>query len=111
MWYPVREVISMSELTLRLGKRIKQLRVMRDMTQEELAEASNVSISFLGNVERGSKNPTVETIYKIANALDVTMSELLSFDTGMQVLEEPTSVELRRLLSEYSDKIQNLYKK
>lgn len=111
MWYPVREVISMSELTLRLGKRIKQLRVMRDMTQEQLAEASNVSISFLGNVERGSKNPTVETIYKIANALDVTMSELLSFDTGIQVLEEPTSVELRRLLSEYSDKIQNLYKK
>lgn len=101
----------MSELTIRLGKRIKQLRVMRDMTQEQLAEASNVSISFLGNVERGSKNPTVETIYKIANALDVTMSELLSFDTGIQVLEEPTSVELRRLLSEYSDKIQNLYKK
>ena len=101
----------MSELTLRLGKRIKQLRVMRDMTQEQLAEASNVSISFLGNVERGSKNPTVETIYKIANALDVTMSELPSSDTGIQVLEEPTSVELRRLLSEYSDKIQNLYKK
>lgn len=101
----------MSELSIQLGKRIKQLRVLRDMTQEQLAQASKVSISFLGNVERGSKNPTVQTVSKIANALDVTLSDLFSFDIASQVTQDPTTMELHRLLSEYSERIQKLYKK
>ena len=104
-------MIPLSELSIQPGKRIKQLRVMRDMTQEQLAEASKVSISFLGNVERGSKNPTVQTVSKIANALEVTLSDLFSLDLTPPITQEPTTLELHRLLSEYSERIQKLYKK
>lgn len=100
----------MSDIKVRLGKRIKQLRNMRDMTQQQLAESADMSISFLGMIERGKKSPTVETIQKMADALDVTLSELMNFDSGVKLLDDDRSVHLRRLLSEYTDKIEKLYK-
>lgn len=100
----------MSDIKVRLGKRIKQLRNMRDMTQQQLAESADMSISFLGMIERGKKSPTVETIQKMADALDVTLSELMNFDSGVKLLGDDKTVQLRRLLSEYTDKIEKLYK-
>ena len=101
----------MSEIRIHLGKRIRQLRQMQDMTQEHLAESSNLSVSFLGSVERGAKSPTIETLEKIAAALDVTLSELMSFDSGAKSGDGGRALQLRRLLSEYADKIDKLYEK
>ena len=100
----------MSTVTQRLGKRIRQLRQMRDMTQEQLSEAADISISFLGGIERGAKSPTVETLQKLADALDMTLPELLSFDSGVKVVEDQKAAQLRRLLSEFADRIETMYK-
>ena len=55
-----------------LGKRIKRLRRMQDLTQEQLGERAGYSKSFIGCVENHSSIPSVETVVKIANALGVT---------------------------------------
>lgn len=60
----------------RLGNRIKQLRKERNMTQEDLAFKVNVDRSYMGFVERGEKNPTLDKLIKIAHSLGVTLSEL-----------------------------------
>lgn len=60
-----------------LGKRVRLHRKMRDMTQEELAAAINVSTSFIGHIERGTRKLSVETLIGIADALQVSCDLLL----------------------------------
>lgn len=100
----------MNDIRMRFGKRIRQLRQMQDLTQEQLAEAANLSVSFLGGVERGVKSPTIETLEKLATALGVTLAEMMNFDSGVKLIDDDKTVRLRRLLSEYTDKIEKLYK-
>jgi transcriptional regulator with XRE-family HTH domain len=60
----------------KLGERIKQLRKEQNMTQEDLAFKVAVDRSYMGFVERGEKNPTLDKLIKIANALSISLSEL-----------------------------------
>jgi transcriptional regulator with XRE-family HTH domain len=69
----------MSELRSKFGRRLRQLRRERDMTQEELAEMVGISTDFLSNVERGINAPSFENLEKIAKALRVPVSDLFSF--------------------------------
>lgn len=61
----------------KFGKRIKQLRAERGITQEGLAAKIDVDRSYVGFLERGERNPTLDKIVKIAKALNVNASELL----------------------------------
>lgn len=49
------------------------------LTQEELADKADIHYSFLGHIERGSKKASLETISKIADALDVPIDRLFEF--------------------------------
>ncbi len=60
-----------------LGERIREMRKTRDRSQEALAEASGFDRAVLGRIERGTKNITMTTASRLANALDVELSELL----------------------------------
>jgi len=48
------------------------------MTQETLAERADISVSFLSMIERGERSPHIETLANIAEALEVTISELFA---------------------------------
>ena len=61
-----------------LGERIRAERQTLKMTQENFAEKANLSISFLGQIERGERKPSLETVVAIANSLGVTVDQLLS---------------------------------
>ena len=60
-----------------LGRRIRSLRKKNNLTQEQLAEQADVSASFLGHVERGSRIPSLETVMKLCSALKVSPNDLL----------------------------------
>lgn len=60
----------------RLGYRINELRKKLNMTQEDLAFKVGVDRSYMGFVERGEKNPTLDKLVKLAKALQVSLSEL-----------------------------------
>lgn len=60
-----------------IGKRIKEKRLERSWSQEELAEKVNLSPVYIGMIERGEKVPKLETFVRIANVLKVTTDELL----------------------------------
>ena len=60
----------------KFGKRLKGLRRDRDLTQLELAEILDMSPNFIGMIERGERNTTVENVFKIARALNVKPSNL-----------------------------------
>jgi len=69
-----------------LGRRIRKQRTQRGWTQETLAERVNVSTSFVGHVERGSRKASLETLVSMANALDVSVDYLLSGSINNSVI-------------------------
>lgn len=60
----------------KFGKRLKSLRIDRDLTQLELAEILDMSPNFIGMIERGERNTTVENVFNIARALNIKPSNL-----------------------------------
>ncbi len=61
-----------------LGISIKKLRESRGLTQETLSEKLDVHISYVGQIERGLKYPSLRVLFKIADALNVKPSELFA---------------------------------
>ncbi|OTG63964.1 transcriptional regulator [Acinetobacter sp. ANC 4470] len=67
----------MSELTIQFGQLVRKHRKERNMSQEQLALLCNMDRSYLGRIERGEVNPTLEKIYEIAEALKISSNQLL----------------------------------
>ena len=61
----------------KLGERIHQQRKLAKLTQQELADAANISVSFLGHLERGTRRASLETMVSICNALKISPNLLL----------------------------------
>lgn len=66
----------MSGIAKLIGQRIRNYRTQQGLSQEKLAELSGCHPTYIGQVERGEKNATIESIEKISNALDVPLSKL-----------------------------------
>jgi transcriptional regulator with XRE-family HTH domain len=77
--------------------KIKTIRIRKGISQIELSLRSNLSQSFIANIEKGKKQPSVLTLIRIASALEVNpqdfFPEFLNFDTKEQVKEK-----IRKLL-------------
>jgi len=61
----------------KLGQNMKRIRAKNKMSQGDIARALEVDRGYISNIENGKKNPTLATIQKLADALKVSMSELL----------------------------------
>ena len=61
-----------------LGAAIRKTRLEKEISQEKLALLAEVDRSYVGRVERGDNNVAVLTLGRIANALDVSLAELMS---------------------------------
>ena len=64
-----------------LGRRIRSLRTVRKLTQQELGEIADINYKFLGEIERGQQNPSFQILVKIAAALEVELPELFRLET------------------------------
>ena len=69
-------------LYILVGKRVRQLRLQKKLTQEQLAERADISTSFLGHIERGSRKLSLDSFCRIARALDCTANDLLPMEGG-----------------------------
>ena len=66
----------MSDIAKILGQRIRNYRTAAGLSQEKLAELSGCHPTYIGQIERGEKNATIESIEKISSALNVSLSKL-----------------------------------
>jgi transcriptional regulator with XRE-family HTH domain len=64
------------EVRARLGANVRDLRVRRKLTQEALGERAGLSHKFIGEVERGLGNPSIESVAAIAGALGADVADL-----------------------------------
>ena len=70
----------MKTIEKRFGERVRKLRQTKGLSQEELAFRAKMHRTYLGGIERGERNPALKNIAAIAKALDVSLSELFSYD-------------------------------
>lgn len=59
-----------------LGLRIKYLRGLKKLSQEDLALEAEINKNYISDLERGTRNPTIKILEKIAVALGISLSEL-----------------------------------
>lgn len=75
----------------RLGERIREERKRLNLTQAQLAEAIDISDTYMGAIERGERSLTLDTLVRLVNRLGVTVDYLLSdsvTDTDSNIMEQ-----------------------
>lgn len=77
---PVRENFDLVRRTL--GANVRRWRTRRGWTQDQLAEQASISAKFVGEVERGEDNPSLETLWSLVSALKIEWRDLLD-DSGV----------------------------
>lgn len=83
-----------------IGKRVKSARINAHLTQEELSEKINMSLSHISNIETGNTKLSLPAILEIANALSVSVDELLC-DNNTQTVTVYQN-ELQKIVSDCS---------
>lgn len=73
------------------GMAVTELRTKRGMTQEDLAHALGYHLSYIGQVERGKKSPTLRTMFNIAQLFEIPASKLLALAEKNQAKTLPQS--------------------
>ena len=79
-----------SGINQRFGKAIRRRRRELDFSQEELAERADLHRTYISDIERGERNPSLENIEKLAKALDISVARLFT-DYGVEVESESES--------------------
>ena len=75
----------------RLGKRIREERLRLNLTQAQLAEAVDISDTYMGAIERGERSLTLDTLVRLVNRLGITIDYLLSdsvMDSDASIIEQ-----------------------
>ncbi len=66
------------DIRQRLGRNLRRLRDAKGLSQEAFAHEANIHRTYISDIERGARNPTITVVEKIALALEVTASDLLA---------------------------------
>ena len=74
----------MSDIAKAVGQRIRNYRTQKGLSQEKLAELSGCHPTYIGQLERGEKNATLESIERITAALGITLSKLFEKLDGQE---------------------------
>ena len=85
-----------------IGKQIKIERIRQDLTQEQLAEKVNISVSHLSGIERGTTKLGLSAFYGIANALKISTDTLLCYSVDNQESKAVLTGNIAKLLADCS---------
>lgn len=66
-----------NERMIAFGRRVREVRKSKGISQERLAEIAGIDRSYMGNIERGEKNITLKKAYEICDALDIEIQDLV----------------------------------
>lgn len=69
----------MATITQRFGNQVKKLREQKKMSQLALAQKAGLDLTTINEIENGNRDPMLKTIWKLANALGVKLSQLFDF--------------------------------
>ena len=85
----------MSKFSRSIGDNIRTIRKSKGLSQEQLALRADINSSYMGQVERGEKSPTIDVLGKIAHALNCPLEKIVNITSTLDEQESDT----------YADKI------
>ena len=98
----------MSDFQEKFGARVKELRKRQGLTQEQLCEKIGIGVRSLVKIETARSFPSVETLEKLINTLEITPVELFNFE-HLQKKENLKEV-IINMIDSHSERIQDIYK-
>jgi XRE family transcriptional regulator, regulator of sulfur utilization len=69
----------MTDIRIEFGQHLRKLRQERGWTQEELADKASMHFTYIGQIERGVRNPSLVNLHKLAKALEISGGKLFPF--------------------------------
>ena len=75
----------MKNIREEVGKRIRTVRKTKGITQEQVGEKADLNYKFIGKIERGEVNPSIETLSAIADALNISLSQFFAEDWQLPI--------------------------
>lgn len=84
---------------VKIGKRIREARLLKEFTQETLAEKADIGVTYLSDIERGVKFPSLSMFIKIVEALDVSSDFILrgTIESGKEYIYDDLTKKLENL--------------
>ena len=73
----------MKNINEQIGSRIKELRLRASLTQESLSHSAGIHVTFLSEIERGIKKPSIESLEKILTALNTSFQDFFNFEISV----------------------------
>jgi len=77
----------MTDIAAKIGRTIRLIRTRRGLTQGQLAERAKLSVSYLSLIEQGKRNPGLDAVEAVADALDVPLNIVVFLATDVEELE------------------------
>lgn len=71
-----KDLYDMENLKVKIGQRIKEMRIKKGLSQEKLALLSDLDRTYIPSIENGKRNISITVLEKLSNALDISVSEL-----------------------------------
>ncbi len=84
-----------------VGQKVRKLRKLRRLSQEELANRASTSAKYLSRIEIGNENPTIALLFRLADSLNVEPYEMLYFENGELVRQ--LRIRAEKLIDEVPD--------
>ena len=91
------------ELTKNIGTNIRKCRLKKDISQESLAFSAGIHPAYIGRLERGEKCPTIDTLYKICSALEISVCEILNFEADTKSSDTQAKIRIENALKKLPD--------
>lgn len=76
------ESVMEESILKKFGKRVRELRTERSLTQQQLADISGLHKNYIGMVERGERNPSLLNIDVLAKSLEMDISDLMRISSN-----------------------------
>lgn len=99
----------MAEICVELGNKIRTIRNYKGISLEDLSDKCGIDPAPLSKLERGETNPTIQTLYRIAQGLNVELTEIIDFQS--EYYEEHTdeflTAEIQKHLRKFNAQQQN----
>lgn len=75
--YATAKLLIMADISIKFGKKVKEIRLKKDMSQGDLAKILGVHPTYISGIERGVRNMALKNIERLANALGIKIEALV----------------------------------
>jgi len=99
----------MQTIRTKLGKRLRELRVTLGWSQERLGEKADLHPTYVGSIERGERNVSLENLAKLSKAFRISLSELFEFPSGVEQKENLLKIRIKELIADQDEDTLKLF--